>query len=82
MAIDYALKHQTFDSIRFVAVDGSGNVYTGDTWGCPAYASQCVSTTPVQDPAQDGTIVSVVKEGYAIGDEILRPAAVVVGRHG
>jgi hypothetical protein len=33
-----------------VAVDGSGNVYTGDTWGCPAYASQCVSTTPVQDP--------------------------------
>jgi sugar lactone lactonase YvrE len=47
---NYALKHQAFDSIRFVAVDGSGNVYTGDTWGCPAYASQCVSTTPVQDP--------------------------------
>ena len=47
---NFALKHQTFDSIRFVAVDGSGNVYTGDTWGCPAYASQCVSTTPVQDP--------------------------------
>ncbi|GIV00042.1 MAG: hypothetical protein KatS3mg014_1657 [Actinomycetota bacterium] len=22
-----------FDSIRFVAVDGQGNVYTGDTWG-------------------------------------------------
>ncbi len=22
-----------FDSIRFVAVDGEGNVYTGDTWG-------------------------------------------------
>ena len=47
---NYALNHQAFDSIRFVAVDGSGNVYTGDTWGCPAYASQCVSTTPVQDP--------------------------------
>jgi len=26
-----------FDSIRFPAVDGSGNVYVGDTWGCPAY---------------------------------------------
>jgi sugar lactone lactonase YvrE len=47
---NYALNHQAFDSIRFVAVDGSGNVYTGDTWGCPAYASQCTSTNPVQDP--------------------------------
>jgi sugar lactone lactonase YvrE len=27
----------SFDSIRFPAVDGSGNVYVGDTWGCPAY---------------------------------------------
>ena len=26
-----------FDSIRFPAVDGNGNVYVGDTWGCPAY---------------------------------------------
>jgi molecular chaperone GrpE (heat shock protein) len=35
----------------------------------------------VADPAQDGTVVAVMKEGYAIGDEILRPAAVVVGTH-
>jgi molecular chaperone GrpE len=42
---------------------------------------EAVTTTPVQDPAQDGTIISVVKEGYAIGDEILRPASVVVGKH-
>ena len=27
----------SFDSIRFPAVDGQGNVYVGDTWGCPAY---------------------------------------------
>jgi sugar lactone lactonase YvrE len=27
----------SFDSIRFPAVDGAGNVYVGDTWGCPAY---------------------------------------------
>jgi DNA-binding beta-propeller fold protein YncE len=26
-----------FDSIRFPAVDPAGNVYVGDTWGCPAY---------------------------------------------
>jgi molecular chaperone GrpE len=42
---------------------------------------EAVTTTPVQDAAEDGTIVSVVKEGYAIGDEILRPASVVVGKH-
>lgn len=39
-----------------------------------------VSTAPVTDPAQDGIVVGVVKEGYAIGDELLRPASVVVGR--
>ena len=42
---------------------------------------EAVTTTPVQDRAQDATIVSVVKEGYAIGDDILRPASVVVGRY-
>jgi molecular chaperone GrpE len=39
-----------------------------------------VSLAPVQNPAQDGLVVAVVKEGYAIGDEILRPASVVVGK--
>ena len=31
---NYASGHQAFDSIRFPAVDGQGNVYTGETWGC------------------------------------------------
>lgn len=43
---------------------------------------EAVTTTPVADPAQDGIVVAVMKEGYAIGDEVLRPAAVVVGTHG
>jgi molecular chaperone GrpE len=41
---------------------------------------EAVTTTPAPSD-QDGIIVSVVKEGYAIGDDILRPAAVVVGKH-
>jgi molecular chaperone GrpE len=41
---------------------------------------EAVSTTSVDDPSQDETVVAVVKEGYAIGDEILRPASVVVGK--
>jgi molecular chaperone GrpE (heat shock protein) len=35
---------------------------------------------PVTDPSQDGLVVAVAREGYAIGDELLRPASVVVGR--
>jgi hypothetical protein len=33
---NYASGHQSFDSIRFPAVDGQGNVYVGETWGCDA----------------------------------------------
>jgi molecular chaperone GrpE len=43
---------------------------------------EAVSMAPVEDPDQDGIIVAVAKEGYAIGDELLRPASVVVGAHG
>jgi molecular chaperone GrpE len=39
---------------------------------------EAVTTTPVE-PARDGLVVAVMKEGYAIGDEVLRPASVVVG---
>jgi molecular chaperone GrpE len=38
-----------------------------------------VSTAPVADASQEGLVIAVVKEGYAIGDELLRPASVVVG---
>lgn len=41
---------------------------------------EAVSTIPVEHPGADGVVAGVVREGYAIGDEILRPAAVIVGR--
>jgi len=40
-----------------------------------------VSILPVAVPEQDERVVGVVRPGYAVGDEVLRPAAVVVGRH-
>jgi molecular chaperone GrpE len=43
---------------------------------------EAVSMAPVTDPAQHGVVIAVAKEGYAIGDELLRPASVVVGTHG
>ena len=39
-----------------------------------------VSTMPVDDPSRDGLVAAVVKEGYTIGDDVLRPATVVVGK--
>jgi molecular chaperone GrpE len=46
-----------------------------------ALRHEAVSTAPVEHPGQDGVVLTVVKEGYAIGDELLRPASVVVGQH-
>jgi molecular chaperone GrpE len=40
---------------------------------------EAVTTTPVADEAAEGTVVAVLREGYLIGSELLRPAAVVVG---
>ncbi len=41
---------------------------------------EAVSMVAVDDPALDETVVSVLTEGYTIGDELLRPARVVVGK--
>ncbi len=41
---------------------------------------EAVTTVPVIDSSQDHVVVGVVRPGYAIGDEILRPAQVAVGR--
>jgi molecular chaperone GrpE len=43
---------------------------------------QCHEATtmvPVADPTQDGMVVGVIHEGYAIGADVLRPAMVAVG---
>jgi len=41
---------------------------------------EALGMAPVSDPSQDGRVVAVAREGYAISDELLRPASVVVGR--
>ena len=45
-----------------------------------AVRHEAVTTTRVDDAAQDGRVVAVLKEGYGIGDELLRAASVVVGK--
>ena len=67
---------------QFLAKLAAFGVTRVETRGRPfdAAVHEAVTTTPVHDPAQDGTVVAVTREGYAIGEEMLRPASVVVGR--
>jgi molecular chaperone GrpE len=41
---------------------------------------EAVSAVPAADPSQDGRVVGVVRPGYKIGDEVLRPALVAVAK--
>lgn len=41
---------------------------------------EAIALVPVSDPAQDGRVIDVMREGYLIGDETLRPAGVAVGK--
>lgn len=42
---------------------------------------EAIALVPVTDPAKDGVVIDVMREGYVIGDETLRPAGVAVGKH-
>jgi molecular chaperone GrpE len=41
---------------------------------------EAVSTVPAQSSNDDGRVVGVVRHGYTIGDDVLRPASVAVAK--
>lgn len=41
---------------------------------------ESIALLPVIDPAQDGSVIEVMREGYLIGEDTLRPASVAVGK--
>ena len=41
---------------------------------------EAIGTVPADTPEHDGMIVGVVRQGYRIGEEVLRPAAVAVAK--
>ena len=43
---------------------------------------EAVSAMPVQDPAQNGMVLAIAREGYAHNGKVLREARVVVGKLG
>jgi len=41
---------------------------------------EAITTVPAASSDQDGMIVGVIRQGYRIGDDVLRPAAVAVAK--
>jgi molecular chaperone GrpE len=41
---------------------------------------EAVTSVPAHSPDQDGRIVGIIRHGYRIGDEVLRPASVAVAQ--
>ncbi len=41
---------------------------------------EAISTVPARSPDQDGMVVGTIRQGYRIGDDVLRPAAVAVAK--
>jgi molecular chaperone GrpE len=41
---------------------------------------EAISSVPAATPEQDGQIIGVIREGYRIGDDVLRPASVAVAK--
>jgi molecular chaperone GrpE len=41
---------------------------------------EAIALVPVSDPAKDGRVIDVMREGYMIGEQTLRPAGVAVGK--
>ena len=41
---------------------------------------EAISTVPASSPDQDGMVVGIIRQGYRIGNDVLRPAAVAVAK--
>jgi molecular chaperone GrpE len=67
---------------QFMAKLESLGVRRIDAQGQPFDPSlhEAVSAVPAADAAQDGRVVGVVRQGYKIHDDVLRPAAVAVAK--
>lgn len=64
------------DKLAAYGVERQGAV--GDTFDPSAH--EAIAITPVDDPALGGRVTNVVRPGYRIAGELLRPATVVVGK--
>jgi molecular chaperone GrpE len=77
---------QGVDLVRqqFIATLESLGVSRIDATGHPFDPTlhEAVTTVPASSPADDGIVVGTVRNGYRIGSDVLRPAAVAVAKLG
>jgi molecular chaperone GrpE len=81
--IDALLQGVEMVRAQFLAKLGGFGVTRVDPTGLlfdPA-RHEAATLVPTVDPAEDGRIVGVVRQGYEIGGEVLRPATVAVATH-
>jgi molecular chaperone GrpE len=67
---------------QFIATLEGLGVARVDPMGQPFDPAQheAVSTAPAASPDQDALVIGVVRPGYVMGDDVLRPAQVAVAR--
>jgi len=81
-AVDALLQGVTMVRDQFLAkLEGLGVTrITIDGASFDPRLHEAISTVPAADPSQDGRIVGIVRQGYRIGDDVLRPALVAVAK--
>lgn len=68
----------------FEGVLASEDVKAIDVKGKPfdPKVAEAIGTLPAQDGVADDIVMEVAEKGYMMGDELLRPAKVLVAKHG
>ena len=64
----------TLDGYGVTPIEASGEAFDPTS-------HDALSTVAVDDIALDNVVIDVVKVGYRVGDEVLRPVSVTVGKH-
>ncbi len=69
---------------RFLAALGRQGVEPLDPAGqeFDPTEADAMHVEPVDDPAADGKVLRTLQAGYRLGEHVIRPARVVVGKHG
>jgi len=65
---------EAFESIGLEKVPGKGSIFSPD-------CHEAIAVVPVAIEAGDGRIVDVFAEGYRIGETLIQPAKVVIGKY-
>jgi molecular chaperone GrpE len=92
-AVDSAGRAQTVEAVvqgielvrrHFLATLEGLGVTRVDSVGTPfdPQLHEAVTTVPASSPDQDGIVAGIVRHGYRIGAEVLRPASVAVAKTG